>query len=502
MSHLIASIKRSPSNLATLTGVLLVLIQPPLSLSPLAFVALIPLFSALNKEGLRQSFISGAIAGIVSNLGLLYWVIVAVRKYGGINVYLSFLILMLLVCYMALYTVAFAFGVAYLEKRLSIPFYLSAPPLWVLLEYARGVLLTGFPWSFLSHSQYNLLPFIQVVSITGTYFISFLIVAINALLFSALMKRKVSLAYMTMISVLFVGSFAYGFTRLRTGEPETLAAAIIQGNVSQDQKWDETFKINTIRTYTLATLQAGVGADLIVWPETAMPFIFDRETYVNGFVRSLPSRTGAHLLFGTISTDSDGKLRNSAYALAPSGMEEGRYSKGHLVPFGEYTPLRAYLPFLERLSVQIGEFFPGTTHAPIPTGLGKVGVLICYEGIFPSITRESVREGAEVLVNLTNDAWYDYTSAPFQHLAFYVFRAIESDRYVLRAANTGISAIIDARGHVRGSTALFEPAVVKGGFALKKGETFYVRHGDWFVSLTLLFLAGIVAIGAIRRRAT
>ena len=493
MLHPIASIKRSPYNLALVAGVLLVLCQPPVSLSPLAFFALIPLLYALNAGSLRQGFVSGAITGIASNLGLIYWVIVAVHKYGGINIYLSFLILMLFVCYLALYTAFFAFSVSYLTRRLYIPFYLSAPPLWVLFEYARGSLLTGFPWSYLCHSQYNVLPFIQVVSITGAYFISFLIVAMNAILFTILTKKRVSFVYLAVISLLFASSFAYGIMRLRTQDPETLKATIIQGNITQDVKWDEAFKINTVRTYYRGTAEAGVGSDLIVWPETAMPFIFDQEHYMDGYVRSLPALTGAHLLFGTISRDGDGKLRNSVYVLGKDGMEEGRYSKGHLVPFGEYTPLRAYLPFLENMSVQIGEFFPGTSHAPIRTGIGNVGVLVCYEGIFPYITRETVRSGAEVLVNVTNDAWYDYTSAPYQHLAFYVYRAIESDRYVLRAANTGISAIIDTRGHIRGKTRLFKPATVTGGFALKQNMTFYVRHGDYFVLLLFLFLAGIVA---------
>lgn len=493
MLHPLTSIKRSPHNLALLSGVLLVLCQPPVSLSPLAFFALIPLLYALDTGSLRQSVVSGAIAGVAANLGLIYWVIVAVHKYGGINIYLSFLILMLFVCYLALYTAVFAFSVSWMEKRLSIPFYLSAPPLWVILEYARGSLLTGFPWSYLAHSQYNVLPFIQVISITGAFFISFLIVAMNALLFTILMKKRVSFIYLTVISALFAGSFAYGIVRLRTEDPETRKAVIIQGNIAQDMKWDEAFKIKTIQTYYQATVGAGKGSDLVVWPETAMPVIFDQEPYVKGYIGSLTSLAGAHLLFGTISREGDGKLHNSVYVLGKNGVEEGRYDKGHLVPFGEYTPLRAYLPFLEHMSVQIGEFFPGRGHAPIRTGIGNVGVLICYEGIFPYITRETVRGGAEVLVNVTNDAWYDYTSAPFQHLAFYVFRAIESDRYVLRAANTGISAIIDSRGHIRGRTPLFTPAAVTGGFALKQDMTFYIRYGDYLVLLLVLFLAGMIA---------
>jgi len=496
------SIKKSYFSLPLLSGVLLVLIQPPVSLSWLAFFALIPLFFSVDGENLRGSFIKGFASGVVTYLGLIYWVIVAVNKYGGINIYLSLLILLLFVVYMAVYTACFTLGIAFFQRRFSIPFYISAPPAWVVLEYLRGTLLTGFPWSFLAHSQHNFLPFIQVASITGTYFISFLIVAVNAGLFTLFARKRISVVYGAIILALLASSLLYGVARLRTGDSGDRKAAIIQGNITQDVKWDEAFKVKTINTYYQATLNAGKGVNLVVWPETAMPLIFDREPYVKQYIGGLPSVTGADLLFGTISRDQEGKFHNSAYVLGPGGREEGIYSKGHLVPFGEYTPLRAWLPFLERLSVQIGEFFPGRNHDPIPSDAGKLGVLICYEGVFPYITRDTVRRGAEVLVNITNDAWYDRTSAPYQHLAFYVFRAIESDRYVLRAANTGISAFIDPRGRIRGKTPIFEPAVITGGFTLRNTITPYMRYGDYFVLLSAIFLAAIIPAGLrIRRRA-
>ena len=156
----------------------------------------------------------------------------------------------------------------------------------------------------------------------------------------------------------------------------------------------------------------------------------------------------ATILFGTISKNKSGRYRNSSYVIGKTGDTIGVYSKVHLVPFGEYTPLLSYLPFLEKLTAAGGDFVPGDGHRPIKTDIGNIGILICYEGAFPYITIETVREGAQVLVNLTNDAWYDRTSAPFQHFAFYIFRAIETDRYLLRAANTGISAIIDPKGRV------------------------------------------------------
>jgi apolipoprotein N-acyltransferase len=472
-----------------LSGILLIAIQPPLSLSPIAFVALMPLLGSINKENLRFSFFSGYLTGVVSYLGLIYWVIIAMNHYGGIDIFLSALILILFVLYLSCYTGLCTLSCAWLEKRLSIPLFVSTPLVWVLMEYARGSTMYGFPWSFLAHSQYNFLHFIQIVSITGTYFISFLIVAINVIFISVLRREKISLIYVSVIAALFAVTIVYGFISL-AGKSETLQkkVAIIQGNIQQDVKWDEAFKIMTIKKYTQMTQQSGKATDLIIWPETAMPFIFDEEMYANKYIKTLPSDMNTTILFGTISKNEYGRYRNSAYIIGKTGDTVGVYSKAHLVPFGEYTPLLSYLPFLEKLTATGGDFVPGDGHRPIKTDMGNIGILICYEGAFPYITVDTVRAGAQVLVNLTNDAWYDRTSAPFQHFVFYIFRAIEADRYVLRAANTGISAIIDPKGRVDVKTPIFTEEVLKGSFAMKDTKTFYVEYGDYFILLALLVL--------------
>ena len=483
-------------SLPFISGVLLVSIQPPVSLFPIAFFALIPLLSSIDKDNLRFSFFSGYVTGIVSYLGLIYWVIIAMNHYGGINIPLSALILLLFVLYLSCYTGLFTLSCAWFEKRFSIPIYLSSPLIWVLLEYVRGFFMSGFPWSFLAHSQYNFLSFIQVVSITGTYFISFLIVAVNAVCFSLWRRKKISSIYITCVMILCAATLIYGFISLNEkSEIPHKKVAIIQGNIRQDEKWDDAFKIMIIKKYVQMTQQSGKTADLIVWPETAMPFIFDQEIYANKYIKVLPTDVNANILFGTISKDKSGGFRNSAYVIGKTGDTIGFYNKVHLVPFGEYTPLLTYLPFLEKLTATGGGFVPGDGHKPIKTDIGNIGVLICYEGVFPSITNETVREGAQVLVNLTNDAWYDRTSAPFQHFAFYIFRAVETDRYVLRAANTGISAIIDPKGRVDVKTPIFTEEILRGPFAMKNTKTFYVRHGDYFILLIFLALVVVVIVG-------
>jgi apolipoprotein N-acyltransferase len=508
-----------PFGMPAASGVLLILIQPPLSLGFLAVAAIIPLLYSLTGKRPMQGFTIGLITGIVSYTGLVYWTIVAMNKYGGIGLFFSFLALLLLVLYLSLYTAFFGLAVVFLKQRLAVPFYLSAPVIWMLLEYLRGIAISGFPWSLLAHSQYNFLPAIQVAAITGTYFISYLLVAVNAVLFELLWlmmehrKRTSRQApgnvpegtqwgfrvYTVVLFVTVLVVLAYGISMLGSEEKGSKTATLVQGNVRQDLKWDESFKIRTIKTYYNSTESLDRTSGLIIWPETALPLIFNEEDDIRRIVGYLPSRFDGWLLFGTITRDKGGRLYNSAYALGPKG-EERLYHKVHLVPFGEYTPFRNSLPFFENISVANGEFFSGPGHTPLETGAGRLGILICYEGIFPEITRETVRQGAQVLVNLTNDAWYDYTSAPFQHLAFYVFRAVETDRYVLRCANTGISALIDPRGRIVKRTPLFREALLPCAYELRDSQTVYVRQGDVVIVLGLIALLLICGVQALRKR--
>jgi apolipoprotein N-acyltransferase len=488
-------------SLAALSGLLLIFSQPPVSLFFVAYAALVPLFFSLKRNQNGHNFLMGMAMGFVGYVGLLYWVVVAMYTYGGLGIPFSLLTLVLLVLYVSIYVGVFALIVPLLRDRFHVPIALSAPPLWVLLEYVRGFLLSGFPWSFLAHSQYNFLPLIQAVSLTGTYFISFLIVAANCLVYEVLSRRHFPYLYGSLVVALFAGCLLFGIVRLRQPMEATIPTSIVQGNIHQDVKFDNAYKNSIVETYRRLSLEQGGKASLIVWPETAMPFVFLSDQS-QAKVRTVPMILSNHLLFGTIFRDRQRKYYNAAYVIGKNGEIEGAYSKVHLVPFGEYTPLTSYFPFLERISVAAGDFFSGPSHAPMASGVGKIGMLICYEGVFPGITNETVRDGAQVLVNITNDAWFGPTSAPYQHLAFYVFRAAETDRYVLRAANTGISAIIDPRGRTVARTKIFREAVLNGSFALRSTLTPYVRYGDYFVLLSILFLCAVVALSGLSSRST
>ncbi|MEN6616918.1 MAG: apolipoprotein N-acyltransferase, partial [Syntrophorhabdus sp.] len=293
---------------ALLSGILLIVIQPPVSLWPLAFCALVPLFRAIDKDNLKRSFLQGLVAGIVTWLGTIYWVVVAMNQYGGIIVPLSILILLLFVLYLSLYMGVFTLTCAFLEKRVSLPSYLSAPAIWVILEYARGIVMTGFPWSYLAHSQYGFLPLIQVTSVTGTFFISFLIVAVNAIIYSLWIRRKVSTVYASIILVLFGLSFGYGFTRMSHKDTARLKTAIVQGNIGQDIKWDESFKAMTVSKYYRLSFGLAQDTDLIIWPETAIPFLVDRDVAAYQYIRAVPRELKSRLLFGTIALERAGGL--------------------------------------------------------------------------------------------------------------------------------------------------------------------------------------------------
>lgn len=485
---------------ALLSGAMLVLIQPPVSLFPLAFIALVPLLRAIDRDNLPLSFRRGFAAGVVAWLGTVYWVVVAMNSYGGINVPVSVLILLLFAFYLSLYMAIFTVSCAYLEKRTSVPSYILAAPVWVVLEYARGAVMTGFPWAFLGHSQYSFLPFIQVASVTGTYFISFLIAAVNGIIFSLWVHRRVSRIWTAVVIVLIASSLAYGFVRLQHRDEEPFRTAIVQGNIGQDVKWDDAFKMMTVSRYYRLSFGLAQNSDLIIWPETAIPFMIERDIRAYRYVKAVPAMLGSRLLFGTVGLGGEGKLLNSVHYVNGEGRTEAIYNKVHLVPFGEYTPIVSCFPFLAKITAMGADFIPGQGHAPITTDAGRIGILICFEGIFPYITNQTVREGAQVLVNVTNDAWYNRTSAPFQHFAVYAFRAIETDRYVLRAANTGISAVIDPRGRIRGKTPIFTEEVLRGGYALKDTMTFYTRYGDYFIVLCLILLAGMVVAGIYHGR--
>jgi apolipoprotein N-acyltransferase len=501
--------------LVLFSSILIVLSFPKFSWSFLAWVALVPFLKALEGKPSGQRFRLGYLTGILCSLGIFYWVTHSMRHYGGLNTITSFSILFLMVFYLALYLGAFAWlwGLYPPEGFFSL---LWAPSVWVGLEFIRAHLLTGFPWALLGHSQYNHLPVIQIAELSGVYGISFLIVLVNQTLYRLFWSdgpfqgwpRKWKEAVFTLL--LFILTLCFGYYSLSSQEQKdqqvpALSVAVIQGNIDQSLKWDPAYQEETIRIYRDISIEALPRTpELVIWPETAVPFYFLNENRFTPGLFRLAREGQTHLLFGSPALDlRQGETRyyNRAYLLSPEGRINF-YDKVHLVPFGEYIPLKRFLPFVGKVVQAIGDFSPGIGNYGLPHPRGKIGVLICFETIFPELSRAYNQEGCRILVNMTNDAWFGNTSAPYQHLSMLVFRAVENRVWIARAANTGFSAVIDTSGRIVKRVPLFQTGGIYAKIPLRGENTFYSNHGDWLIIFCgFIFLIGILMIiGNYRRR--
>jgi apolipoprotein N-acyltransferase len=489
--------------LSAISAILLALSFPKFNLEFLAWIGFIPLFFALKDSSRLKAFL------LSFSCGLIFWVITVY--------WLSYVTVpgtIVLILYLALY-----FGVFGLILR-SIPFsgarLFLIPTVWVLLEYLRSQLLTGFPWALLGYSQYLNLPAIQIADICGAWGVSFLVVMVNAALYSAISKKTLKSAIIPLL--IFIAVLSYGFYRLATpdlksGSGKSIKVSVVQGNIPQELKWYPGARQEIMEKYiTLSRLAAREKPDLIVWPEAAIPVILEEEPAYYEMVRDLAKQVKIPLLFGAV-TSREGLYYNSALMISPEGEMDGRYDKLHLVPFGEYIPLRKILPFLETI-VPIGDVNPGKDYTLFSVSLpgvghnlqSKFGVLICFEDVFPEISRQFTLRGARFLVNITNDAWYQHSFASYQHFQASVFRAVENRVTLLRSANTGVSGFISPQGRiislVRGdqSRELFVD-----GFKLQSipaqryAVSIYTRFGDWFI-ICLCFLMGLIFFPADHRR--
>jgi apolipoprotein N-acyltransferase len=488
---------------AVLSGVTITASFPPWGLDWLAWFGLIPLLVALEGTSPSVAFKLGLTTGLVHYLTLIYWIIVALGHYGNIPVVASLGLLLMLCTYLALYPACFALILSYIKDSRFV--LLEMASLWVALEYVRAKILTGFPWCLLGYTQYRHPEVIQVANLAGVYAVSFVLVLCNGLLYALFLNRRLlrNRAFKWELTVIFLVAFftaGYNYQQISsTEEPhKKTTVAVVQGNIDQSIKWNPAFQEKTIRTYRDLTRKASrFGPDLVVWPETAVPFFFQDHLELAYEVIQAARESRADLLFGSPAyRDEDGQTvyYNRAYHVSPRGRVSGYYDKVHLVPFGEYVPLKRFLPFVHRLVVSAGDFSPGDKMEPLTLTSLSAGVLICFEVIFPELARAQVKNGARLLVNLTNDAWYGMTSAPYQHFSMAVFRAVENGRPLVRAANTGFSGFINRHGQIMDRGSLFSEEVLVHEVALGPSTlTVYTRFGDVFV----LALCAVAAINLL-----
>jgi apolipoprotein N-acyltransferase len=481
------------------SGLLLALSFPSFDFESLAWIGLVPLLLALRGSSWKTAFGQGCLAGLMFFSVTLYWVINAMHEYGKLPFAVSFLVMLLLAGYCALFTGLFTTVITLIPDRRGMIRTWTAPALWVALEWARTYLFSGFPWALLGYSQYHNLSVIQISDVTGVYGVSYMLVLTNvvaARVAGAVIARiadaepKAPLPWIAapLAALLLTGIVAYGQWRLSpqrdSAGDHTVRIGLVQPNVDQAQKWDAAYRRDTIDRLKRLSLQISDGADLVIWPEAATPFLFDVETTDKEELLTFVRERGVPLLFGSpaVESQTDGQLRllNSAYLVSGDGVVLDRYDKIHLVPFGEYIPLKNLLSFLDKLVVGIGDFVPGAGPRVLGAPGGRLGIVICFEVIFPDLVRQFVDQGADYMVTITNDAWFGRSGAPYQHFAMVVFRAVENRIAFARAANTGISGFIDAEGHILRTTDLFVESALSGEIRTGGPRTFYTAYGDLF----------------------
>ncbi len=499
--------------LAALSGLLLALSFPKYGSGLVAWVALTPLLVALAEapspsHGFRLGYVTGAL----SSLGIVYWTSIVVVQYGGLARPVGVAVMVLLCLALALFPSGFGWMLSRWARRHGPAAVLLAPIAWVATEILRAHTLFNFSWCLLGYSQHANLETLQIARYAAVYGVSFLVAAVSsALAFLVLERRRgPRLAVVLVTAGLLAVVWMHGEWRLGQTLPEAgrLKVGLVQASIAQDEKWDAAHAwANVDRHLELTRRAHAQGARLVVWPESALPFLFDRTPVVAAQLRKMVQESGLFLLFGNDDReereDERGRIWVGAKMLDPQGAVVLRYHKMRLVPFGEYVPLQSVLTlggrFSAKLVQEVGEFTPGEEYAVGAVDGHPIAAFICYEAIFPDLVREFAARGAQLLVNITNDGWYGRTSAPYQHFAMAKFRAVENERYLVRAANTGITAVVDPHGRVLDRTELFERTVLVREVPLLAGSTFYTRHGDVFAWACLGAAVALTAAGLRKR---
>ena len=480
-----------------------------------------PALLILGVDGLapRRALRLGFLAGWAAHTAIFHWIYVVTVTYGHAPPAVGVLAPAALAAYIGAFQAAFAGAFAWLaRRRLANPF--SAALLWVALDHLRSFALSGFPWATLGYAQHENAALVALAPYTAVYGLSFVTVLGGAALAHALRDaraggipgRGVGLALAAVAA-----AHAVGFARSGDGddsEGPAVRIAVLQGNIDQGVKWSPEWAERTLAVYEeLSRRAAADGAELIVWPETAVPGPVDADAELRRRLADLARDTRAQLVVGAVGLAFDTGPRpsayfDSAYLIDSVGEFTARYDKSHLVPFGEYIPfqdliglvVKAVARGIAAVSVSAG---PGPRAIRVPReGEGgsvlTAGVVICYELLFPDLVRRFVADGGEVLVAITNDAWYGRTGAPYQFLAITAMRSAETRVWTARAANTGVSAIIDARGRVRAQTDIFERGLLVEDVPLRaapRGGSFYTRHGDVFAAACWIGVALLGLIG-------
>ncbi len=482
--------------LPVLSGILTWASFPKANLALAAWFSLVPLLLFVqNVQSARLAFLGGWIEGGIQFAALLYWVPPVMAQYGGLPAVLAWVFLLLMATVLGCYSGAACALTRFGMNRWGDSCLVAFAPAWVAMEYIRSWFpFNGFPWLLLGYSQTTHLPLIQSADLFGVYGLSFLVCWVNlAIAWACTVRQRPvrALVPLCVAVLILITCVLYGVAQLRRWDRARAdhVAAMLQGNLSAN----EPDKVLAWK-YKEGYLQMADGlndsrVDLLVLPESPTPIIFQFDPGYRKFLQDLAHRYIFGAVFNNIryeDLNGTSAYYNSAFFMNRSGDAPVCYDKIHLVPFGEYVPYKRLFFFSETISKDVGDFTPGGRFVTAPMENHVANALICFEAVFPALSREFVRRGSQLIVNLTNDGWYGDTSAPYQHLMMARWRAIEGRRWLLRAANTGISAIIAPSGRVETQTGILRKATLTGNFGFVSDQTFYVRYGDYFAILCVI----------------
>jgi len=505
---------------SALSGFFLVACFPKLSLHPLVWIAPLPLLLVLAGETSPwRAFGWAYFSGAIFLSGSCYWFVEVTRRYGGLSLALSLTALLAFVVVFSVFFGAFGLAVGGTARRSTALALLLSPFLWVAMELARTYLITGFPWNLLGYAV-TFAGLRQIACMTGVYGLSFLAATTSALGAWSILRRRARWPRLVLsgwVMLLLVGNWVLEPPAPTRGSN---VAILVQPNVPLEEEaattwapWINPTKLNQLVNMSLDALakekreeETASGKEgqshsytpsLIIWAENPAPFYFTRDPVFRNAVEGMALQGAAYVVVNTVVPFGAGqpKITNSAVVLDPEGREILQYDKMHLVPFGEYVPPWAFPEKIGRITSEVGNFVPGSHYGVAPTPEGAIGVFICYEDIFPQLVRRVAWAGAQVLVNISNDAWFGDSAAAAQELEMASLRAIENRRYLLRATNDGITALIDPYGRIEKQIARHQTAVLTANFSYRRGRTFYTQHGDVFAWLSTA-LAGAIMLGA------
>jgi len=453
------------------------------------------------------------LTGAVGFAGTLYWLVQTMTTFGGLSTPLATLAAALLVAYLALFPAIFALVQARFVRVFGTRGILLAPVTWVATEMGRTYIWDGFPWELLGYSQVTVLPIAQLASLVGVYGLSLLVAMVSATCAYVTLDNRPArwrvagaAALAVVIAGLWGGARLHAHALTQSGTP--IRVAVLQGNVPQDQKWDPALRDLIMQRYIDMTREAiGRGARFVIWPESSTPFNYEEEPRRAEPVRRLAREAQLTLLIGSDQIEkilpvpadklAEARYYNAAFLIKPDGTTAAVYRKIHLVPFGEYVPLKRLLFFVGPIVEAVSDYSPGTDLVLLPVAGHLTSAAICYEVIYSALIRSFVTRGSELLTTITNDAWYGWSSAAYQHWDQASMRSIEEGRYLARAANTGISGFVDPYGRVLQRSNMFQTAVLVDDVRFLTTRTVYSRIGDLVGWLSVALTAA--ALLAARR---